>query len=178
MSEKDIEEGKAVIASAGAIIWRRDCCGKIKILAGRRKNEPWAGYLMVVFGGLVDPKDANTEDAALREAAEETGVKFKRGEALLIGQYGPTAFHRKLAVGENGRIISHPTPYDISDKYKFVMTVYAVEHTKGRPKKNAEVDSFFFVDPVGLARNRIDLAFDQALALEDFCSKFKITATE
>ena len=88
MSEQDIEAGRRVIASVGTVIYRWNQ-QSLEVLVGERQNEPWKGYSMIAFGGLVDGTDRSIEHAARREAYEETGGRLRLIDYQLLGHYGP-----------------------------------------------------------------------------------------
>ena len=173
MSEKNISDGRIVIASVGTIIWR-ERNGEIEILTGIRQNEPWAGCSMAVFGGLVDANDFDIKAAAIREAKEETGIIVRRRELIDVGIYGPKALHHAIKlIGYGRKFKATPTREEISEKYKFVMVVFAAKYKSGRTKNNKEVKSLKFDGLIKLAEKKTELAFDQGKILEDF---YKITA--
>lgn len=192
MSEKEIQRGDIVIASAGMLLYR-DTPDRAKVLAGKRRNEPWAGYNLLVFGGLVKASDENVLQAAHREAHEETGgmlkitpqdashigtfelTNFKEQNVSPIGVFGPKSWHHVLALDESAKEVrTIKTGEEISAKYKFLMTVFAgLVLQREMPPENDEVYDFRWVDPVEFARNKSPCAFDQALALEKFCWLYK-----
>lgn len=62
---------------------RRD--GHIHVLMIRRGYDPFAGHLALP-GGHVDAGE-DIEDAALRELAEETGLRLRPGNLAYVGTY-------------------------------------------------------------------------------------------
>ncbi len=165
MSEDDIRAGRKVIASVGTVIYRWNEKG-FEVLVGKRQNEPWRGYSMIAFGGLIDGTDRSIEHAARREAYEETG-----GLALdcykFLGHYGPESFHHRLCLDARETIQALRTERIISEKYKFAAIMFSAKYIGGEPRDNDEVKHIRFENVIELARRETKLAFEQALILRD-----------
>lgn len=175
MSENDIKKGRVPTASAGMILYKRAPDG-LKIVVGERRNDPWKEYAICVFGGSVDGNDENVEQAALREAMEETGGTLRIGKKHLVGCYGPKSIHHKLVIEKGVGLVhlrAEPTTIEVHSHYKFVYVVYAgCVINDAAPRENDEVIKLRFVDPLELTESEKGLAFDQALILADFYYQF------
>ncbi len=67
------------------IVARRRGTGEVLFI--RRRNDPFKGQLALP-GGFFDPgSDTDLRHAAVRELAEETGVKVRQDSLTLIGEY-------------------------------------------------------------------------------------------
>ena len=172
MFSEDHPAGKTVTASVGTIIFRRR---PLRVLTGIRKNWPWEGYRLVVFGGCINPlRDKTALDAAQREAMEETGCVLILEDFNFLGAYGPQSYHHELSFDYEGKkIVAKATSKKISKEAKFVMLAYYAEHLAGIPRDNKEISKLEFIEPEILAQNGLALAFDQALILADFYKKIK-----
>lgn len=168
MSLKEVLEGKVVPSSAGMILHTR-LEGNLVVLVGRRKTEPWKGYASIVFAGLVQPTDESAPDAALREAQEETGggLTIEVPHPSFVIALGPQSFHHLLKLESNWPLaVKTDRPTD--PEHKFVCNVYAGYVAGGEPRETDEMGDFKWMDPIELARLQMRLAFDQALALQEF----------
>ncbi len=166
VSEQDVEAGRRVIASVGTIIYRWDR-KHLEVLVGERQNEPWKGYSMIAFGGLIDGTDHSIGQAAMREAREETGGKLGLANFKFLDHYGPLSFHHHLYLSEPNTIIATRTEEEISKKYKFVVAMFCAECVSGEARDNDEVKYIRFENALDLARRETKLAFEQALILRD-----------
>lgn len=169
MSQKEVLEGRGVLASAGMVLYRHHE-GEIEILKARRKTDPWNGYTSIIFGGLVKPTDESGLDTALREAQEETGrnLIIEVPYPFPIDALGPQSFHYLLRFVGAGYPYAVKTDQPISSVAQFVTLVYAGRVSAGEPRSTKEMGNFEWVHPLELAKNERELAFDQALVLQHF----------
>jgi len=173
MSGDEIRRGEVVIASVGTILYCFMPDG-LKILAGERQNEPWVGTNLFIFGGLVSAQDETVEQAALREAKEETSPSLEIQIRHFIGCYGPKSVHYRLTLTDLGELVAIPTKEEMS-RYKFVMLAFAGEVTGGYliTRPNQESGRLSWIAPKELAANGKPYAFDSALILADFYNKLR-----
>lgn len=151
----------AAYVSADIIIWQPESG---KILTGVRQNDPWKGYLTLMFGGYVDPGDQDPMHCALREAKEETGLEVEING--FVGMYGPERFrHRLRQIAATKTFFAEATPEPAHIR-PAVSIVFVGTVVGGMLKDTAEQKSVKWLRVEDVI-NREFIAFDQARALAD-----------
>jgi 8-oxo-dGTP diphosphatase len=114
-----------------------------KIVLIKRNSEPFKGFFALP-GGKVGNEET-VENAAIREAEEETSLKVKLKE--ILGVY------------------SDPKR-DIRGNVRFIATVFIAEPIKGKVKASSDAKEAFWINP-----NKINfkkLAFDHEKIIKDY----------
>ena len=125
--------GTKVVEAAGGVVWRRAMDGGLEVLLVHRpRYDDWS-----VPKGKLDPDEDHAE-AALREVAEETGLRCSLGPELLATSYRD----RK---GRPKRV-----------RY------WAMEPVRGRFTPTDEVDEVRWLG-IDVARARLTYSRDQAV---------------
>ncbi len=152
--------------SVDAIVFRPD---DGKILTGLRRDDPWKGYLTLMFGGYVDPTDEDAQSAAVRETKEETGLKVQL--TGFVGIYGPERFrHRLRRIGGNNMFFAEATkePAHIRPSVSIAFSSVVVDGTLNDTTEQKDLKWLDIKDIV----DREFIAFDHARALSDWLNNF------
>jgi mutator protein MutT len=98
-----------------------------RVLLIRRGKEPLRGR-WVIPGGTVEHGET-LHQALVREVEEETGVKVRPGEVVLV-------FERILREGESGDV-----------RYHYVIIDYLCEYVSGTPRAGSDAEAVAMVSP-------------------------------
>jgi 8-oxo-dGTP diphosphatase len=91
-----------------------------KVLLGRRRNEPYKGEIDII-GGFMEA-DETPEEAAIREAKEETGldVKITSLVGMYNGQYGEGGDHVLDILYTGEPVGGEPKPMDDISRLEWI----------------------------------------------------------